>query len=260
MKTVKKTLDILEVFLNGGKEISVNELADITGQNVSTVHSILLELSKMGYIRQRQKRGKYSLGLKFLSFGRAINSILGIEEIFHPFMVDLSNKVNETVNLAVRDGNYTYSIAVIESTQRLRVVTNRQYGGRIPLYCTGIGKVFLADMPDEELRTYLEHEPLNPITANTITDPKKLLEQIQKVRRDGLAFDIEECEFGVRNVAGPAKDYTGKVVAAIGVLGPSVRLTLKRIKEISPIVKKCAVDISHELQWSGDKKVAGLKM
>ena len=79
MKTVEKTLDILEVFLNSGKEVGISDLAEITGQNVSTIHSILRELVEKGYIRQRKSRGKYSLGLKFLSFTDTVNKMMAIE-------------------------------------------------------------------------------------------------------------------------------------------------------------------------------------
>src|SRR4030067_2361947 len=122
MKTIRKALDILEVFLNGEEQISISELAEITGQNVSTIHGILHELAERGYIRQRQKRGKYSLGLKFLSFSETINKMMAIEEIFHPYMVELSKETNETVNIAINKDNYAVNIGVVHSSHNLRVI------------------------------------------------------------------------------------------------------------------------------------------
>ncbi|OGO22540.1 MAG: hypothetical protein A2144_02280 [Chloroflexi bacterium RBG_16_50_9] len=247
MKTVKKVLDILEVFLDNREEHGISELVEITGQNISTVHSILQELARRGYIRQKQKRGKYSLGLKFLSFSNTLNKIMTIEDIVHPFIVELSKEVNETVNLAVLDGNHATNIAIIHSIHKLRVVMDQSVG--LPLYCTGVGKVFLAGMTDEDLDQYLKNEKLIANTLKTITAGVKLKNQIRKIRRIGIAYDNEEHEIGIRNVAVPVRDGNGKITLAVGVQGPSVRLSLKRAKQIAPIIKKYATAISELLGY-----------
>ncbi|OGO20617.1 MAG: hypothetical protein A2144_02950 [Chloroflexi bacterium RBG_16_50_9] len=248
MKTVKKALDILEVFLNTRREISISELASITGQNISTVHGILHELIRRGYIRQPERRGKYSLGLKISGFNGALSKTAAIVEIAKPFMVELSKQVNETVNIAVRNGNYAINISIIHSPHRLRVVTDDNSG--IPLYCTAVGKIFLAGMTNKELVEYFDNEKLVSSTPNTVTDARLLKKQIQVIRDEGVAYDDEECDIGIRNVAAPVKDYYGNIAAAIGVLGPSIRLSLKRMKEITPVVTKYATDISGVMGYT----------
>ena len=165
MKTVKKTLDILEVFLNGAREVSISELKEITGLNISTIHGILQELSQRGYISQREKRGKYSLGLKFLSFSGAINRIMAIQDIVNPYLVELNRQIDEDVNIAVLNGYSAVNIKIIESSHKLRVVTNEKIG--TPLYCTGNGKVLLSGMSDKELGKYLKDEKLISYTQKT---------------------------------------------------------------------------------------------
>lgn len=247
MKTIKKALDILEVFLSGKKEIGISELANLTGQNISTIHSILHELAERGYIRQRQERGKYSLGFKFLSFTDNINELMSIEETFHPYMVELCNAINETVNVAIKNGNYVVNLAIIHSTHKLNVIDNEKIGA--PLYCTGNGKIFLAGMSDGELDKYLSGEKLISYTTRTITDTQTIKRQIQKIRREDVAQDNEEYQLGVRNIAAPVRDHSGKIVAAIAVLAPSVRLPRNKIKEIIPLLKKCAGKISGEMGY-----------
>jgi IclR family transcriptional regulator, KDG regulon repressor len=249
MKTVKKALDILEVFLNGGKEVSISELAEITGQNVSTIHGILQELLRAGYITQKIKRGKYSLGLKFLSFSGTINKIMSIEDIINPFAVELNKKINETVHIAIMSGHSGVNISFINSSHKLRVVTTEKMG--TPLYCTGTGKIFLAGMSDSELNKYLKTEKLIAYTPKTTIDRDKLKKQIQAIRLEGSAVDDEEFEIGVRNVAAPVRDFSGKVVASIGVLAPSLRLTKARIKEVTPVLKECAENVSKALGYPG---------
>jgi len=251
MKTVKKTIDILEVFLDRGNAVSISELVEITGQNASTVHGILQELLQSGYIRQQQKRGKYSLGLKFLSFSDTIHKILATEDIVNPYLLDLNRELNETVNLAIRNGRSAVNIAIMHSTHELRVVSNEKVG--TPLYCTGVGKVLLAGMANNELAKYLKSGKLTAFTPKTITDKEILKKQILNIREAGIAEDDEEYEIGVKNVAVPVKDHNGNTAAAIGIVGPSVRLTRKRIREISPIMKSYSGRISAAMGYRGHK-------
>ncbi|MFC1945663.1 IclR family transcriptional regulator [Chloroflexota bacterium] len=251
MKTVEKTLDILEVFLHGAEEISISELAKITGQNLSTIHSILREFVKRGYIRQRVKRGKYSLGLKFLSFSDAVNRIVTLLDIVRPLMVELCKEVDETVNLAINNRDYTINIDIIHSAHRLRVVSDEKT--EIPLHCTGVGKIFLAGRTDKEVNDYLDIEQLVPYTPNTIVDQKKLRSQIRRIRREGVAWDIEEYEIGISNVAAPIRDYNGRIAAVIGILGPSIRVTRKKIRDMTPVVKAYASEMSKAVGYQKGK-------
>ncbi len=249
MKVVKKTLDILEVFLNNGKEVGLAELTEITGQNISTVHGILQDLIQRGYIKQQYKRGKYSLGLKFLSFSDAINKMTVIEEAVHPFMVKLHKEVNETVVLSIRKENNGIAIGELYSESLQGALTKIRIGESVvfPLYCTGAGKVLLAGMKDYELNTYLHTEKLVPFTPNTITDVDKLREQLQNIRRGSLGFDYDEYHMGLSNIAVSLKGYAGRTIAALGVTALSSSLDSKRIKEIILITEKYATEISRTL-------------
>jgi len=251
MKTIKKALDILEVFLNLKNEASISELVEITGLHPATVHGILKELAERGYIHQRNRRGKYTLGLSFLSFSTAINKITAIEDFFHPYLVKLSEEVNETINLSIRNGNNVFSVSIVQPTQKIRVVIDEKAG--IPMYCTGGGKIYLGEMNDEEFNNYCKNEKLVPYTPNTITDPIKLKKIVLKYKHEGIAFDMGEYALDVRNVSAPVRDYNGKLVATIGILGPSMRLTRGRLKELTPIIKSYAMEISQAIGYGKGK-------
>jgi len=242
MKSIKKALEILEVFLNGEKEIGISELAEITGQNISTVHDILIDLTQKGYIKQKEARGKYSLGLKFLSFSNAVNKIVALVDIIKPLLAELSKTVNETSNISINCGTFCISIAAASTTYTLRVVPDENLS--IPLYCTGVGKVFLAARTNEEIDNFINSQQLIAFTPNTITDPAKLKRQLRKIRREGIGSDNEEFEKGVRNIAAPIIDGNGEVIATVGVVGPAVRLTPSRMKEIAPVLKQYAEALS----------------
>ena len=154
MRTVEKTLHILEVLLKQEGEVGIVELASLSGLNVSTVHRISSTLVKEGYLSQPQKNEKYSLGPKFLQFSSVIQKRLRIRGVALPYLYKLNKMIDESVNLAILDVDGAVFVEVVESNHYLR--TMPQLGAKEPLYCTAVGKVFLANIRDGELEKVLK--------------------------------------------------------------------------------------------------------
>lgn len=247
MSTIEKALDILEIFLDHDDELSLSELANLCQLNIATAHRTVLTLVKRGYLNQKQKRQKYSLSTKFLQYSNVLGRRMKIRDIASPILDALNKMVGESVNIAILDRNEAVYIDHIETNKSLRIFT--QVGNRVPLYCTGVGKVFLAYMGDEELEKALNSDGLLPHTPNTITDIERIKQELEKVKQEGIATDDEEMEIGVKCIASPVKSSTGGVVAALSVSGPSARLNSKRVSEIKPLVKSCALEISRALGY-----------
>jgi len=218
--------------------------------NVSTVHRAVMTLVRRGYLNQRQKRQKYSLGTKFLQFSQVLGQRMKIRDVAYPILDGLNKMVGESVNIAILDQIQVVYIEHIESSKSLRIFTH--VGNRVPLHCTGVGKVFLAHMNDEELEKVLNGKDLPSYTKNTITDVSKLKHSFNIIRQEGIATDDEEMEIGVRCIASPIKNSNGSVIAAISVSGPSARLSTKRVQEIKPLVKSCALEISRAMGYQGE--------
>ncbi len=250
MQVVEKALDILEVFLKQEGEMGIAALANLSRLNISTAHRITSTLVKRGYLNQRQKRGKYYLGSKLLEFGSIVKRRMKIREVAFPFLQELNKAVDESVNLAILDANEAVYIEQIESNQNLRIFT--AVGNRVPLHCTGVGKVFLAHMGEVEVERFLNSKALPYYTKNTITDFSQLKKTLLIVRREGIAEDNEELEVGVRCVASSVKDCDGNVVAAISVSGPSARLSGKKVAELKLLVKRCGLEISRAMGYRGE--------
>ena len=250
MATIEKALDILEIFLDRDEEIGLSELARLCGLNITTTHRIALTLVKRGYLSQRQKRQKYSLSAKFLQYSHVLSRRMKIRDIASPIVDALSKMTGEAVNIAILDNNEAVYIEHIETNKSLRIFT--QIGNRVPLYCTGVGKVFLADMSDGELQKALYGNALLPQTANTITDIEQLKQELEQVKREGIAADNEEMEIGVKCIASPVRNSAGSLVAAISISGPTARLSKKRVDEIKPHVKSCALETSRVLGYSAE--------
>ncbi len=249
MKTVEKTIEVLEAFLKRETEIGLAEIAKMVGLNISTAHRIVSTLVARGYLNQRQKRGKYFLAPKFLEFSNVIRRRMKIGEIALPVINNLNKMTSESVKLSVLDRDEAVCIEEIESSLHLRIFT--RVGTRFPLHCTAAGKVFLAHMREDELERYVSAKGLFPCTNNTITDYGKLKEELAEVNRKGVAIDREEFDLGVKCIAVPVKDGNGDVVATISISGPSARLSSRRIQEIQPLIKDSGLEVSRAVGYGG---------
>ena len=249
MNSISKALDILEKFLTVDEEVGISKLAELTGLNVTTTHRIANLLVKRGYLRQTQKGGKYSLGSKFLEFYAGYGETTKIRELALPFLENIHKTVGESVNLAVFDSGQVVYIEHIASHYSLRTFT--EVGNRVPCYCTGVGKIFLAHMPTDKVDAIVSGK-LYRQTSNTITDIDVLKKQLQGIRQTGLAIDDEENEVGVRCIAAPVKNFNGDVIAAVSISGPSARLSIQKLFSLGPSLKDCGLKISREMGYLGE--------
>jgi IclR family KDG regulon transcriptional repressor len=245
MKSIIKALDILEKFQTHNT-LGITRLAELTNLSVPTTYRITRILVTKGYIRQTKKGGKYCLGSKLFGFLSAYKDTIKIGEIALPFLESISQSVGESINLAIPDGNQAIYIENIAATHQLQIFTRT--GNRVPLYCTGIGKVFLAYLPDRKVEELIGNN-MNSRTFKTITDINILKKDLVKVKEKGLAVDDEENELGVRCIAAPIKDSYDDVIAAVSISVPTVRLSIKKLISMGPLLKDCALQISREFGY-----------
>jgi DNA-binding IclR family transcriptional regulator len=159
-------------------------------------------------------------------------------------MEKLRTVTGESVNLAILDGNEAVYIEHVESNRTLRTFTTT--GNRVPLYSTGIGKVFCAYMDKETVCNMLK-EPFSRFTENTIKDLDTLEKELLTVKHEGVALDNGEMEIDVRCIAAPIVDSNKKVIGSVSISGPFTRLTERRIEELKPILKQYAALISSSM-------------
>jgi IclR family transcriptional regulator, KDG regulon repressor len=253
MKSLAKTFDILEMFLKGPEEISVTEVSRKSGLNKSTCGRIMSKLVKRGYLKQIESRGKYSLGTIFLEYSGIIKSRLKLRDIAMPHLFELSRQSKETAMLAVceRGGSVItesfHDAAYLNSP--LKVVPDE--GISMPLYCTCLGKIFLANMTEDEIKEYYQNTKFEKRTANTLVTPQKINQQLKEIKKDEFAFDNEEYALGVRGVASALKNIEGEIVGSIGIVAPSVRMSVNDMPKLKPLVKSFALEISRQMGYRG---------
>ena len=151
----------------------------------------------------------------------------------------------ETVHLVIRDGNQGVYVDKVEGPQTIRM--SSRVGSRVPLHCTSVGKVLLADLTEDKIIELVGTNNLESYTENTITDLDHLLDELKEVAKKGYAIDNCEHEKDVRCVAAPIKNYNRNVVAAISVSTPAFRFSLDDIAQMSDKVKEIAFKISRQL-------------
>jgi len=250
MKIIRKMFVILDLFLDHGDELTLEEMARFSGMNKSTVRRIALALLENGCLKQPVKRGRYSLGMKFLDYSGAIKRSNSVINIASPHLVRLSQKANETVIMALWDGIRAVLCQSFHADHPLKVVPDE--GTRLGMHYTSVGKAILAEIPDQQLEHIFENG-LERFTQNTITDLTALRNHLRAVRQEGVAFDDEEYYPGVRGIGAAIKNGEGAVTGAIGIVGPSIRLTRDRLVELVPLVKETAFEISRSLGYRNER-------
>jgi len=225
-------------------EQGVSEISRTLKLNKSNTHRALATLENLGYVRQTSQKGRYFPTLKIFSIASQIPTLLLPIQIIHPVLEELSRQYGETGNLAVLEAGEVVYIDKVESSETLRM--DLAVGRKVPAHCTALGKVLLANLPVDRLQKATKGE-LTRYTKKTITDERQFQKELEKVNRLGYAIDDEELNLGVRCIAVPLYGHKERAIAAISVAGPSVRMTVRKLKQMVQPLKNASRQISYQL-------------
>lgn len=241
VQSVDRALDLLEILAGKEDELGLSELSQRTGLAVGTIHRLLRTLVDRGYVSRGANR-KYGLGPAVLRFAEPAGRQLGFWA--RPYLSQLAEVTGESANLAVLDGDRVVYLAQAQSHHRMRMFT--EVGRRASTHSTAVGKVMLADLPEEQVRQMLGRVGLPSRTPNTITELPLLMEELAIVGKQGYAVDNAEEEPGVCCVAVPVHGPKG-VQAAISVSAPAGRLDEKTREGIVPEMIRVAAELGRSL-------------
>jgi IclR family acetate operon transcriptional repressor len=188
---------------------------------------------------------RFRLGTQALSLSQKVLASIDLPEVARPYMRQLSDLTNETVNLSLREGTEILYIARVEGSQSIRMTST--IGTRSHLHSTAMGKALLAFLPAEEQTPLVERLTLLPCTPATITERALLLKELAAVRQQGFAIDNEENETGVRCMGAPIFDHMGYPFAAISISGPAYRTSMAQLQEFSRPLTEAVHAISAHL-------------
>lgn len=240
-----RVLRILEEIAKSEDGIGVTELANRLELNKSTVYRFLATLEEEQYLEQQETTKKYQSGIKLFELAsRIVNQVDWTKDI-RPFLVDLKDRVNETVHLGIIDNGEVVYIDKVECERSIRMYS--RVGKRAPIYCTGVGKAILAFLSKEKQANIIKNIDYTKFTTNTIIDDSDLKKEIKIIRAQGFALDREEHEAGVNCAAAPIFTHDGQVLGGISIAGPSSRVDEENLFELAAEVKETAQLISRRL-------------
>lgn len=245
VNSVERAFTVLDALCRAD-EMGITELSRELDMGKTTVFRLVATLEMLGLVRQ-MPNGKYALTLKLFEMGSQVINRLGVRKLAAPFMEELFYSCNETVNLAVLDKGEIIYLERWESKEPLRI--GLDVGVRVPAYCSGLGKAILAHLTPEERERVWSFTEFKHHTANTITDRALLEQELDRIRREGYAVDNSEYIEGIVCLGAPVFGHDGRVVAAISVAAPSVRLNKKDTLDLVPRLKETAAKISSRLGY-----------
>jgi IclR family KDG regulon transcriptional repressor len=251
VQTIERMALILEILGNYPDGLSLGELSDKVELPKGTAHRLLTSMAYFDFIRQDHASKHYHLGFKLAELGNILLSHIDLRKEARPYLISLSEEVQETVHLVILDQDKALYIDKVDLHSRLGLQMVSRLGSRIPLHCSAVGKVLLAYMPETAAETIIRNGNLDRLTGNTITDPTELKRHLKTIREKGYAIDDEENEEGVRCIAAPIRNYIGQVVAAMSVSGATTRISIDKINDsLKSRVTETAMRISHKLGFS----------
>lgn len=243
--SLDKALALLDILARSGRD-GLKALAKGAGLTPPTAHRLLAVLSRAGYVRQDPRTREYMLSLKLLELGAKVAGGLDLPAVARPVMKELSELSGETVNLVIFDNNEAVYVAQ-ESASRSMLRMFTRVGARVPLYCTGVGKAYLASLDPGEACRILEASTLTRLTGRTLVTVDAVLEELMRVQQRGFAVDDEEVETGVRCVAALIPGPNGQAAGGMSISGPSARLTTERIPGMGAALARAALEVAARL-------------
>ena len=215
IQALDRSLKIIDLFDEQTRELKITDISRLMNLHKSTVHSLLKTLQMHDYIDQDEETGKYRLGMRLVEKGQLVLQGLDIRLAAKPYLHKLSEQTGQTAHLVVLDRAEGVYIDKVEGTKA--VIRYSRIGRRVPLHSSAVGKVLAAFQPPDVLAKLMKGYSFNKHTPSTIGNEQEFLAEIARVRENGVAYDREENESGVRCAAAPVFDHNGHAAAAISI-------------------------------------------
>ncbi len=251
---LERGLAILSAFTAKRPVLGIAELADELGMSRSTTHRYARTLVELGYLEQGASR-KYRLGLRVTDLGMSALNSTGLREHAHPYLEELRQRTSYTTSLGVLDGTDELYVDRVRSFRRGqgRSDLDLHTGSRLPSYCTSIGKLLLANLPEAEQRELIGEMKLTRRGPNTITSKKALRDELDEIHAAGFAVDDQELAADVYAIAAPVRNEARDVVAAVNLAAPSSVISLEELVDaLGPHLVSTADRISARLGYRRD--------
>jgi IclR family pca regulon transcriptional regulator len=253
-QSLERGLAILGCFTPQRPVLGIADIADELGMSRSTTHRYVITLVALGYLEQGASR-KYRLGLRVTDLGMSALNSTGLREHSHPYLEELRQRTSYTVNLSVLDGSDILYVDRARSFRRgqSKIDLGLHPGSRLPAYCTSMGKLLMAYLPEGEQKDLFSEIKLTKRAPNTITSKKALRDELDEVADAGFAVNDEELAPELHSISAPVRDEAREVVAAVNMAAHSSMISLEELVDaLGPHLVSTADRISARLGYRRD--------
>lgn len=239
---LSRGIQVLTYVSSAGRPVTIPEVGDAVGLPKPTAHRICRTLTGMGLLAKDTHPKKLNIGPGLTSMALAALSSTAALGPQRATLRQVVEEVQETCTLTVLEFDELVFLDRVESASPLRLQLFA--GSRVPLHCTSAGKLFLAMMPSSNRERLIRVRPLKRYTENTITDPDRLLRELDEIREEQLGRDNQEFIEGLVAVAAPVLDPKGHMVAAVSINGPATRLRTDKKERYVAALRRAAVSLA----------------
>jgi IclR family transcriptional regulator, KDG regulon repressor len=244
--TLKKSLDILELFAKNELPLNVKDLSQQSGLPESTIYRYISTLAQRDFIEYDPSSQKYRLGMKLIRLGYAATRQLEIHRVAYPIMEDLASKSGETVLLTLKKGISAIVVEVVESSRGgIKLAMNR--GDTLPLYSCALARPLMAYLSDKEIDCVLQANPPKRFTEHTITNVQEIKSELKRIKRHGYAYSDQEVTIGARGLGSPIFNYSGAVIATLCLAGSLHHITKPDIPRFLKLLMKATEECSLKM-------------
>lgn len=245
MTSLARGLAVINAFQERKRHLTIAQISHRTEIPRAAVRRCLYTLSQLGFVTSDGRT--YSLLPKVLTLGHAYLSSTPLAVTAQPILDRLSEQLHEACSMATLQGEEILYLARSATPQRL-ISVDLSVGSRLPAYCTSMGRILLAGLDDFALEDYLEHAELQVKTSRTVATVEGLKASIAEIRQQGWVVIDQELEVGLRSLAVPLKDSSGKVLAALNVGTHASRVSRQELENrFLPVLLAASEELSARL-------------
>jgi len=247
IRSVTKAIRLLEELAKERSDCGVSELARTLGMDKSSVSRMLRTLEQSGFVAQNATTQRYSLGLTLAALGYQALKRVNLRDSSRSTLESLAAETGECSHLAVMAEDRAFYVEQVSPAWGVSV--DAPVGTLAPLYCTALGKVLLTWQAEARQDQLFSEMTFESFTRRTIMDVNALRAHVVGIRQKGVAYDDEEFSVGVRCIAAPVFRHDGAICGAIGISGPSPRVTDEKMDTWGELLRRKAADLSARLGY-----------
>lgn len=246
IQSLARGLAIIRAFGDADRDLTVTDVAQITGITRAAARRFLLTLTELGYVRTDGRT--FALRPTVLELGNSYLASMGLAEVARPHMENLVAEVGDSSALCVLEGDDVYYVVLLRVPSRQVMAINVSVGTRLPAYPTSMGRVLLAGQSDAWLVRYLDRAVVRPLTPYTVGSAAELKVVLDQVRQDDYAIVDQELDVGLRSLAVPIRAANGTVFASVNVSMHTSRRTVEQMRaELLGPISRTARMIEQDL-------------